>query len=159
MIGLADDIAAYLAANPTLATIASGGIYSRPIKAGRGPNATPDVFLPDPSDPARLPQIRPAIVILDGGEVPVNEAISLMETFPRVFYFAQDTTAGRNAIERMDLCTRFLLTRLRIQTSGARPASYFSILERTEIIPSDDHPNAIYVFRRFRAEYVQEGTP
>jgi hypothetical protein len=93
VIGAATVIALDLASDATVAALATGGIWDRPL-ARDGWRSTPDAYVSGPSR-----QIRPAVVVTDNGDS--DDALgpaSARMGFVQVWLHAMNTDPGRNAL-------------------------------------------------------------
>lgn len=159
MIRVRDVLLAAMLADPVISGIATGGIHPHPVRPGTGPNSTPQAFAPDPDDPLGLPQLRPCIVVLDGGDAPLAnspERVGAVESFPKITYLVPDTVSGRADIDRMDLRVCALFDG---PVAGAGLPGNATLVvrpvDRTAAVGSDEHPAATFVVRRLRAEFLR----
>lgn len=140
--------------------LAVGGVYERPLKAGKGEGSTPAAFWVDPGDPAKVIRLREAVVVADGGEVlpsdgPIAVAdLRLWQTFPRLFVYVPATSTGKVALDAIDDRARWLLAGWQAQLAHGYALS-LDVLERTAAIESDEFPGSLVCYRRYRGEYLR----
>lgn len=152
-------IRARLAADATLASLAPGGIWDRPIKAGQGQGATPGAFYTDPADPARLVRLRRSVYVADGGEVeaiggPKDADYELRNTFPRLYIYVDATATGKAALDTIDARCRTLLNNWQTTMTGGAAVT-FRVLNLTETMDAEEFPGNLFAIRRVVGEYLR----
>lgn len=101
-MSLTTTIANYLAADATLAEVATGGVLTRSLKK-TPPGATTSAF-------TASGQTKPTVVVKDRGEESdVSGPGDAYMAFPQIWLYAPTTTSGHSAIEAMFIRIKDLL--------------------------------------------------
>jgi hypothetical protein len=137
-----------------------GGIYDRPLRAGKGQGATPDAFYIAPGDLAGVIRLRESIVILGPDEVDppdgpmaTNEPAVLRNGFLRLFYYVPATATGKTALDAIDKRVRQLLEGWQTQV-GDGPLTV-TVLGMTEPLESEEFAGNLVAQRRIVGEYLR----
>lgn len=156
MITFREAVAAQLAADETITETATGGIWTRPIRQGTGPGATPGAFEVNPSDPAKVVRMRPCISIQDGGEFPRANLgnIGASTTYLTVMLHAPSTQAGKEALEEMDRRVMSLLDGVLLDAQGYW-AGEVEVGQRTDILEGESIPGTLHTGRQLVIDWAR----
>lgn len=135
-----------------------GGVYDRPVKAGKEGGSTPGAFYVDPADPAHIPRLRRTIAIFDGGEVDFPQSPpGYKASYPRVFYYVEASAAGKAALNDIDARVRWLLVGDQTWHPALTTGAPLSIVaaERSPLLDSEAFPGSLVCFRRFEVGYFR----
>lgn len=154
MSSIVEQIQSRLAGSAGVTTIATGGIWKRPIKR-EGPGATPEAFYPQPPY-----QPMPAIYVSDGGDQPaVNGVRSAFFGFPTLWFYAPAHDNGRAAISALWLAAYSALIGFNLALPNGTGATIERVAGRVGIQDAPDLERAVMDTMRLQVTglYVNEG--